>query len=146
MRKYQLGLRWLPFWSAKGKGRGGARKSKPSPPRGPRTDKGSQGPKSAPVDVLVKPSRAPTPAAPAIHRAAAAASRPLEIYAGMFGGKVWVHGAPIRAFFQAVEKGLDDRTLKALAQQVQADATSRAKLVDLHPKDRSIFEAALALA
>jgi hypothetical protein len=72
-------------------------------------------------------------------------THPLSIYGGMFGGKVWKHGTLIRNFFKAVEYGQDDATLKSHAIALDGDATARSLLVILHPKDRSIFEAALAL-
>lgn len=84
-------------------------------------------------------------AIPAIGISASQRTHPLEIFDGKFGGTVFKHGAPIRAFFNAVERHLDDRALKDLAAQVQADAESCAKLIVLHPKDLKILEAALAL-
>lgn len=83
--------------------------------------------------------------APPITRVPVPATHPIEIYAGNFGGLVYKHGPLIRDFFSAIEKRRDNATLKALALAVEQDATSRARLADLHPKDRSIFEAALAL-
>lgn len=129
-----------------GRGRDGTRRSKSSVAREPRTDAASKGPKLDPVAVGAKPSPAPAPTAIMEDCVAADARHPLEIYAGTFGGRVYVHGQHIRAFFAAVEKRLDDRTLKALALQIQSDPASHAKLVDLHLKDRSIIEAALTLA
>lgn len=128
------------------KRRGGV--SKPRPARqhvSPGAGVGSAS-QRGPIIAPIRPSPAAMAAAPEIKSEAPAVTHPLEIYAGGFGGKVYVHGPQIRAFFVAVEKRLDDRTLKALALQIQADAASHGRLADLHPKDRSILEAALALA
>lgn len=75
----------------------------------------------------------------------AAKPHPLAIYDGKFGGMVFKQGGVLRTFFSAIEKKRDDATLKSLAAAVAADADALAHLAQLHPKDRSIFEAALAL-
>lgn len=84
-------------------------------------------------------------AMPANDRPHAVSTHPLTIFSGGFGGLVFKHGPPLRDFFSAVEHQRDDATLRSLAQAAANDAASRARLADLHPKDRSIFEAALVL-
>ena len=83
--------------------------------------------------------------APKADRSTVTSSHPLELYAGSFGGLVFKLGPLLRDFFSAVQRGQDDATLKSLAHRAANDAASRVRLPDLHPKDQSIFEAALAL-
>ncbi len=82
---------------------------------------------------------------PKADRSTVTSSHPLAIYAGSFGGRVFKSGPMLRDFFSAVEKSSDDATLKSLARRAANDVASRVRLPDLHPKDQSIFEAALAL-
>ncbi|WP_137787766.1 hypothetical protein [Sphingomonas sp. 3P27F8] len=102
--------------------------------------------------IPVNAARATTTAAPDVAvapppaGATAAGKHPLEIYAGNFGGLVYKYGPVIREFFTAIKDQRDDQTLRALALKVERDSAARAQLANLTPKDRSIFEAALALA
>lgn len=91
-------------------------------------------------------STSPVPAAVASLRPAVGAQHPLDLFAGKFSGKVFIYSGAIRAFFAAVEKSSANALLKQFANQVMADPDSRECLDKLHPGDRAILDAALALA
>ena len=129
-----------------GEARAGLRHGR-SPKRPPRRRKRKAMPESIPVTQVSPVGAIATDhiVHPKADRSTVTSSHPLAIYAGSFGGRVFKSGPMLRDFFSAVEKSSDDATLKSLARRAANDAASCVRLPDLHPKDQSIFEAALAL-
>lgn len=82
------------------------------------------------------PGSAP-PAAPA---PAAGADRPYP-FTGKFAGMVFKHGSELRNFFSAVQKDVPVQQIAHLVGPVLASPAAQAKLGDLEPADRAIFEA-----